>query len=173
MRQPESPQRLPQLRECPHRKGIQAGELYAPDCRHSRERCLSITALQYRQHPEAKSLAPDGTPCKPDTIGLLQRAHVVAGEVRYVGKETDHKWEQGDDISVLEFRATEYGRNGRVVASQEVRNKILSIGINRCARESGFDRKTFIRKLIRGTPVKRNSYNEFLRWLQYYESSHT
>ena len=32
--------------------------------------------------------------------------------------------------------------------------------------ESAFDRKNFIRKLIRGMPVKRNSYTEFVRWLQ-------
>ena len=25
-------------------------------------------------------------------------------------KETDRKWEEGDDISVLEFKTTEYGR---------------------------------------------------------------
>jgi hypothetical protein len=36
---------------------------------------------------------------------------------------------------------------------------------NKCARESGFHRANFIRKLIRGLPVKRNSYREFLRWL--------
>jgi hypothetical protein len=27
-----------------------------------------------------------------------------------VGKETDRKWEEGDDISVMEFKITEYGR---------------------------------------------------------------
>ena len=32
----------------------------------------------------------------------------------------------------------------------------MRIGINKCARESGFDRKTFIRKLVRGLPVKRD-----------------
>ena len=121
--------------------------------------------IQYQQHPEAKSLAPDGTPCAADTKGLLQRAHVVAGEIRYIGKETDHKWEQGDEISVVEFAATEYGRKGRVVASADVKARIASIGINKCARESGFDRKNFIRKLVRGLLVKRNSYKEFLRWL--------
>jgi hypothetical protein len=126
--------------------------------------------IQYQQHPEAKSLAPDGTPCTADTRGLLKRAHVLAGEVRYIGKETDHKWEQGDGISLLEFAATEYGRTGKVVASEGVKAKISSIGINKCARESGFDRRNFIRKLVRNIPAKRNSYNEFLRWLQGYES---
>jgi hypothetical protein len=46
----------------------------------------------------------------------------------------------------------------------------LIIGINKCARESGFDRKNFIRKLVRGIPVKRNSYAEFVRWLGGYIS---
>ena len=126
--------------------------------------------LQYQQHPEAKSLALDGTSCRADTQGLLKRAHVIAGELRYVGKETDRKWEEGEELSVLEFSATEYGRKGKVVASEEVRAAIREIGINKCARESGFDRKNFVRKLVRGIAVKRNSYNEFLRWLKTYYS---
>jgi len=68
--------------------------------------------------------------------------------------------------SILEFAATEYGRSSRVIASDEIKTKILEIGINKCARESGFHRANFIRKLVRGLPVKRNSYEEFLRWLE-------
>ncbi len=45
------------------------------------------------------------------------------------------------------------------------RKGILEIGLNKCARDSGFDRKNFIRKLVRGVAVKRNSYDEFVRWL--------
>jgi hypothetical protein len=126
--------------------------------------------LQYQRHPEAKSLAPDGTACAPETTGLLKRAHVIAGDIRYVGKETDRKWEEGEDPSILEFMATESGRTGKVLASEEVKAKIYEIGINKCARESGFDRKNFVRKLVRDVPVKRNSYNEFLRWFQSYKS---
>jgi hypothetical protein len=126
--------------------------------------------VQYQEHPESKSLAPDGTPCRADTRGLLKRAHIVAGEFRYVGKETDLKWEEGDDPSLLEFKSTEYGRATRVVASDGVKADIREIGINRCARESGFDRKNFIRKLVRGLPVKRNSCAEFERWLKSYKS---
>ena len=125
--------------------------------------------VHYQEHPESKSLARDGTPCQADTAGLLRRAHVIAGDFRYVGKETDRKWEEGDDPSVLEFQSTEYGRVTKVVASDEVKVYIKEIGINRCARESGFDRKNFIRKLVRDIPVKRNSYNEFVRWLKGYK----
>ena len=67
--------------------------------------------------------------------------------------------------------ATEYGRKGKVVASEEVKNAIAEIGINKCARESGFDRKNFVRKLVRALPVKRNSYTEFVHWLQNYKSA--
>ena len=126
--------------------------------------------VQYQRHPEAKSLAPDGTPCTADTKGLLKRAYIVAGEIRFVGKETDRKWEEGEEIRVLEFAATEYGRKDKVVASEDVKATISSIGINRCARESGFDRKNFVRKLVRDIPVKRNSYNEFVKWIQGYKA---
>lgn len=91
---------------------------------------------------------------------------MITGELRYVGKETDRKWEEGEDPSILQFASTEYGRGRRVLATDEVKKKIREIGINRCARESGFDRKNFIRKLVRGIPVKRISYNEFVRWLE-------
>ncbi len=78
--------------------------------------------IDYQEHPEAKSLAPDGTPCGTNTSGLLQRAHITAGEFRYIGKETDRKWEESDDISLLEFKTTEYGRTKRVVASEDVKD---------------------------------------------------
>jgi hypothetical protein len=126
--------------------------------------------IQYQEHPEAKSLAPDGTACKSDTQGLLKRAHIVAGEFRYIGKESDRKWEEGEEISVLEFKSTEYGREKRVVATEEVKNEINRIGIKHCARESGFSR-AFVRKLLRGLPVKRNSYERFVRWLQNYKAT--
>jgi hypothetical protein len=118
------------------------------------QRKFSRLLIDYREHPEAKSLGPDGTPCKPDTQGLLKLTQVVAGEFRYIGKETDRKWEEGDEISILEFKTTEYGRSRKVIATEEIKKKILEIGINKCARESGFDRKNFIRKLTRGNTRK-------------------
>jgi hypothetical protein len=79
--------------------------------------------IQYQEHPEAKGLAPDGSCCKADTMELLQRTHIVAGELRYIGKETDRKWEEGDDISIMEFNTAEYGRSIKVFASEEIKTK--------------------------------------------------
>ena len=116
----------------------------------------------------AKSLAPDGTPCEAHTKGLLQRAHVIAGDFRYVGKETDRKWEEGDDLSLLEFKTTEYGRTGKVVASVEVKNDILGIGIRNAPARAN----SIVGSLddCFGASVNRNSYNEFVRWLEGYKS---
>lgn len=52
----------------------------------------------YQLHPEAKSLSVDGRPCDGATRGLLQRAHIIAGKHRRIGKESDPRWEEGSDL---------------------------------------------------------------------------
>jgi len=69
------------------------------------------------------------------------------------------------------FATTEYARTTRVLASEVVKAAIQSIGIHKCARESGFHRANVIRKLVRGLPIKRVSYTEFVGWLRDYEST--
>ena len=74
----------------------------------------------YQNHPEAKSLGPDGKPCEFDTRGLLQRAHIVANwPLIYTGKESDRHWEEGEDLSLLDFETIQYRRRGNVVADNE------------------------------------------------------
>ena len=41
------------------------------------------------RHPEPKSLDPDGTPCRPDSHGLLAHRPVTATEISYIGKESN------------------------------------------------------------------------------------
>ncbi|MBN2113691.1 MAG: hypothetical protein JW785_06140 [Acidimicrobiia bacterium] len=43
----------------------------------------------YRRHPEAKTAAPDGNPCRPRTRGLLQPRSIHASEIVRVGKEAN------------------------------------------------------------------------------------
>ncbi len=63
----------------------------------------------YQNHPEAKSLGPEGKQCEFDTRGLLQRAHIVANwPPLYIGKESDRHWEEGEDLSLLDFKAIQY-----------------------------------------------------------------
>lgn len=82
----------------------------------------------YQNHPEAKSLGPDGKPCEFDTRGLLKRAHVVANwPPIYIGKESDRHWEEGEDPSLLDFKTTEYKRKGNAVATDEQLARIAQV----------------------------------------------
>jgi hypothetical protein len=126
--------------------------------------------IEYQEHPEAKSLAPDGAPCEAGTRGLLQRAHITAGMLRYVGKETDRKWEEGDEISVLEFKATEYGREKKVVADTLIADEIRAIGIRKTMALTKMSQHT-IEKLIRGKALKRKTHEHVLKAIQSYRRS--
>ena len=44
---------------------------------------------KYETHPESKALGTDGRPCGRSTVGLLQRRHVVVGEIVLIGKEAN------------------------------------------------------------------------------------
>jgi hypothetical protein len=66
-----------------------------------------IILRQYLQHPEVKSLAPDGSVCLGSTQGLLRRETIVAHKMVSIGKETDRSWEQGEDPSILDFKLKE------------------------------------------------------------------
>jgi hypothetical protein len=44
----------------------------------------------------------DRTPCTGTTRGLLQKARITADKLVPVGKETDRRWEQGEDPSMID-----------------------------------------------------------------------
>lgn len=107
----------------------------------------------YQNHPEAKSLGPDGKPCEIDTRGLLQRAHIVANwPPIYIGKESDRHWEEGEDLSLLEFKAIEYKRKGYAVATDEQLKKIAQVP-KRELRRRGINQHT-LEKIYRRVPVR-------------------
>ncbi len=107
----------------------------------------------YALHPESKSLAPDGTPCSGNTRGLLQRAHVTVARHRYIGKETDRRWDQGEDLTLLTFAPTEFDAIGKIARADEaLMAKLTTVPIKEAVRKTKMDRNT-IRKIIRGLPV--------------------
>jgi hypothetical protein len=116
----------------------------------------------YTKHPEAKSLAPDGTPCTCETRGLLQRSSVIAASRRYVGKETDRRWEQGEDLSLAEFKTLEYQSAKQVVASDEIKEQILKTGIRRVERETKVSHHT-INKVLKGERVRRKTLAKIVK----------
>ncbi len=108
----------------------------------------------YPRHPESKSLGPNGEACGAETRGLLKRASIIAGQLRYVGKETDRRWTEGEDISLLTFRPVEYSPRGKVSADEELREKINKRGVRKLIRATGLSQHT-IEAIREGKSVRR------------------
>jgi hypothetical protein len=98
---------------------------------------------RYVQHPETKSLGPDGESCKSDTRGLLGRSHIIEGKHRRIGKESDRRWEEGDDLESLLFVPVEYQQPG-----EQAENASLRLASERLIR---LIKKIGTRKLVRFT----------------------
>jgi hypothetical protein len=108
----------------------------------------------YNLHPESKSLAPDGSPGDMHTRGLLRRAQVIAGARRFIGKETDRRWEFGDDLSLNDFRVQEYAEiGGTMVASDTLRTRMRTLGRRESMRLTGLSQHT-LERIERGDLVK-------------------
>ena len=124
---------------------------------------MRIILRQYLRHPEAKSLAPDGTACAGSTQGLLQRASILVGEIVPVGKETDRRWEQGEDPSLVDFRVHEFRKSAKmVVAAQSDRKRWKKIGVRKLIRKSVLSQKA-VYAIISGQPVRLSTLAIFRR----------
>jgi hypothetical protein len=108
---------------------------------------------EYIRHPETKSLGRDSTPCMAETRGLLQRAHITAGRIRYIDKETSSTWAQSDDLSVLTdndetgFRVVEYGKSRKVVLPDSLKREIKGAKLQRELRWRGIGQHTIEKAL--------------------------
>ena len=123
----------------------------------------------YQNHPEAKSLGPDGEPCGPETRGLLKRAHIIASWAPvYIGKESDKHWEEGEDLSLLEFQAVQYRRKGWAIASDEQLSRITKVPKREFMRR-GINQHT-LEKICKCESVRASKLAECLKVLEEYEA---
>ena len=119
----------------------------------------------YQNHPEAKSLGPDGKPCEFDTRGLLRRAHVIANwPPIYIGKESDKHWEEAEDLSLLDFKAIEYKRKGNAIATDEQLARIADVPKREFMRR-GVNQHT-LEKICAREPVRATKLAKLLKVLE-------
>jgi hypothetical protein len=124
---------------------------------------MRIILRQYLRHPEAKSLAPDGTACAGGTQGVLQRASILAGEIVPVGKETDRRWEQGEDPSLVDFKVHEFTKTTKMVIAEDLdRKRWKKAGMRHLMRKSGLSQKA-VYAIIDGQPVRLRTLAAFRR----------
>jgi hypothetical protein len=134
----------------------QKGDRVVPDS-------FQIIVNQYLRKLEVKSLAPDGTPCSTKTQGLLGRVLVVAGSVTPVGKETDRRWEQGEDPSMLDPNTEVYATGKKLhIADSADRKRWSAMGIRQLIRQSGLSQTT-VYKILEGKPVRAYVLENFRR----------
>jgi hypothetical protein len=96
----------------------------------------------YIQHPEIKSLGPDGEKCKAHTRGLLRRMTISGGLRHCIGKEVS-RFEQGkgDFIENIDDVCIHYD-GGRVATNESLISEISARGLRKTTKETGLDRKT-------------------------------
>jgi hypothetical protein len=100
--------------------------------------------VSYQEHPESKSFAPDGNPCKADSHGLLGRYPVEASGFHLIGKETERGWEQAEDISTLLPSLVRCEQNTGT-AKRTVQQRLQQISLDTLEKETGVSRHTILR----------------------------
>jgi hypothetical protein len=113
---------------------------------------------RYRWHPEAKSNGPDSKPCDARTQGLLSRIPVFVQNIGYIGKETDRKWEHGEDISLLDSKVTEYRPNEteKLVTDTELQYKLRQCSIRAIAHAAQVSENT-VKRARRGERLQKTT----------------
>jgi hypothetical protein len=107
----------------------------------------------YVQHPEIKSLGPDGEKCKAHTRGLLRRMTINGDLQHCIGNEV-LRFEQGKDdfIENIDDVCIHYD-GGRVAANETLLSEINARGLRKTTKETGLDRKP-IRAILNGEKMK-------------------
>jgi len=99
----------------------------------------------------------------------LQRARVIANwPPIYIGKESDRHWEKGEDLSLLDFKAIEYKRQGNAIATDEQLARIANIPKREFMRR-GINQHT-LEKICKREPVREVKLAKCLKTLEQYES---
>jgi hypothetical protein len=98
---------------------------------------------------------------------LLQRAHIVAGEHIPIGKESDRHWEEGEDISLLEFKAIRYKCRGKVTATPEQLQRIEKVPKREFIRR-GINQHT-LEKICNRVPVRASRLAKVVKVLREWE----
>jgi hypothetical protein len=106
---------------------------------------FEMVFAQYWQHPESKSLGPDGMHCSSDTRGLLQRCPVTAAATFcLIGKETERGWDQEDDISTLLPALVRYENAGATIGTR-LQQRLMDTPLDVLEAATGLSRHTLVR----------------------------
>lgn len=73
---------------------------------------------------------------------------------RYIGKESDRKWDHGEDLSLLTFKPAQFDEFEKMAtADPTLIERLAAVPIKAVAGMANVDRST-IRKVLRGSSVR-------------------
>ncbi|HEX6502421.1 MAG TPA: DNA polymerase [Terriglobales bacterium] len=115
---------------------------------------------KYSERPEFKSLAPDGSLCKKDTVGLLRRRPVIAKQVfQLIGKEVDRG--SSEDAYILDGeRLTRCANQEKITLPKALRK----LSDREISRRTGLDSES-ISRMRKGKAVRRETLAKLMRFL--------
>jgi hypothetical protein len=92
---------------------------------------------------------------------------VIASSFGYIGKETDRRWEQGEDISLIESEITEYSpdETAHLVADPDLISASREISIRAWAKKAGVSENT-IKAARRGQRLRRSTVQKLKKALK-------
>jgi hypothetical protein len=114
---------------------------------------------KYSEHPEFKSLAPDGSPCSKHTAGLLRRRPVIAKPIfKFIGKEVDRGTSE-DAYRLQGEKLTRYDRTGTAPFPKVLRR----MSDREIARRTGLDAES-ISRMRKGKCVRAQTLHKVVKF---------
>ena len=133
-------------------------------------RSIGEVLQAYAEHPESKSLGPDGKECGRFTVGLLQVRHVVVGTKLIIGKEANHLEEQEVGlIDPVKEHVQVFKRARGDVWAEELQPALIALRtaeVERLASEIGVEARTVWRWRRPGGKPGRRYWLRVERWLR-------
>jgi hypothetical protein len=99
---------------------------------------------------------------------IAAASDIIANWPPIYGKESDRHWEEGEDLSLLEFKAIQYKRRGNAVATDEQLARIAKVPKREFMRR-GINQHT-LEKICRPEPVRVVNFVKCLRGHEEHES---
>jgi hypothetical protein len=100
---------------------------------------------EYEFHPESKCADENGKPCGKQTVGLLQRRHILIDQINCIGKESNNLENvESGLIHSAQNVYTEYPDPRRDAWETRIRPALQKIPISQIIKMSGLSRRMII-----------------------------
>ncbi len=120
----------------------------------------------YIQHPEIKSLGPDGEKCScRNAWSLTKNSNIGAAYITPSGRKFHDLSKAKTILSKISRTACIRYDGGRVAANESLKAEIKKLGLRKTTKETGLDRKT-IRAVLTGEKVKVSTLAKVVNGLQ-------